>query len=265
MTALAPFLGLSLVTLSGSGCVLKPEHDELKAEVMKLRKQLAEERDTMEKTSALADEMEALLRRNQADIGLRADNLEYEVQTLRGAAENADFQATAVAQQLTELREDLDQRLQALEQKLNEATNIPETATELWAEAERQFKAGDFKASRRLWRTYLSRYPKDPRTEEVQFQVGLTYYSERDYKAALGEFYRIIQDTPDANVVPDALYYSGLAFAKLGQCDNAIAYFDALRSNRTKAPKDYKRKAAEQIELLKANKGGICDRGQGSS
>lgn len=267
----AVMLVAGLGLLGSTGClVLKPQHDELEAEVMKLRKQLAEQtastQQTMEKAEKLTAELETklaeveeVLRRNQADIGLRVDNLEYETQDLRGAAENADYQATAAATELTEMREDLEARLQALEQKLNEATNIPETKSELWAESEKQFKAGKYKLSRRLWRTYLSRYANDPKVDEVRFQIGLTYFSEREYKSALGEFYRIIQDTPDSKVVPDALYYSGLAFAKLGQCENAIAYFDALRQKRTRAPKGYKEKAAEQIKLLKANKGRICE------
>jgi hypothetical protein len=60
-------------------------------------------------------------------------------------------------------------------------------------------------------------------------------------------------------VIPDALYYSGLAFAKLGQCKNAIAYFDALMSKKTKAPQHYREKAKEQIDILKKDKGEICN------
>lgn len=249
-----------------SGCVLKPEHDELRQEVAKLRKQVADSHETMEKAEELSTQLEAklaeaeeILRRNQADLGLRVDNLEVESQGLRGAAENADYMASAAQQELKELRGDLDDRLKSLEEKLNEATNIPESRVELWAEAERQVKAKNYKNARRLWRTFESRYPGDAKMAEVKFQIGLTYYSERDYKAGLGEFYRIIQDSPNSDVIPDALYYSGLAFAKLGQCESAIAYFSALKEKKTKAPAGYKQKAGEQIELLKSNKGGICD------
>src|SRR5690606_19905177 len=125
-----------------TGCItLKADHDELAHEVAKLRTQVAQAQETTEASKARADELtkelEEVLRRNQADLGLKVDNLEYEVQELRGAAENADYQATAVKQELTELRADVDTRLQSLEEKLNEATSIPESKTELFAEAER--------------------------------------------------------------------------------------------------------------------------------
>lgn len=253
-----------------TGClVLKPQHDELAAEVSKLRVQVAEQneqtKETLERAQKLADELETklaeveeVLRRNQADIGLRVDNLEIETRELRGAAENADYMASAAGQELVELRADLDKRIQTLEEKLNEATNIPETKTELWAEAESLFNKRNYKGSRRLWRTYESRYPEDPKMAEVKFNIGLTFFSERDYKSALGEFYKIIQDSPKAEVIPDALYYSGLAFAKLGQCKSAIAYFQALREKKTRAPDHYKKKAAEQIGILQKDKGDIC-------
>ena len=93
---------------------------------------------------------------------------------------------------------------------------------------------------------------------EVQFNIGLTFFSAREYRQALGEFYRVIQESPKAEVIPDALYYSGLGFAKLGQCDNAIAYFNALRQKKTKAPAHYKTKAEEQIAILKKDSGEIC-------
>ncbi len=259
-------VGLMLPGVLSSGCVaLKADQDEIAKEVDKLRKEVLASGEAAERNQELADqvddkleEVEDLLRRNQADLGLRVENLEVEVQGLRGAAENADFMATAVKQEQVELRADLDQRITSLEEKLNEATNIPESKKELMAEAEKLMTKRKYKQARRLYRTYESRYPGDPKMPDVRFKIGLSYFSERDYKSSLGEFYRIIQDSPQSEIVPDALYYSGLGFAKLGQCVNAIAYFEALREKKTKAPQHYKDKAAEQIGILKKDKGELC-------
>ncbi len=258
-------LGL-LGSLGLSGCVaLKADQDEIAKEVAKLRQEVLASGEAAERNQELADqvdeklqEVEELLRRNQADLGLRVENLEVEVQELRGAAENADYMATAVKQELVEQRADLDQRISSLEEKLNEATSIPESKKELMAEAERLMGKRKYKQARRLYRTYESRYPGDAQIPDVRFKIGLSYFSERDYKSSLGEFYRIIQDTPNSKIVPDALYYSGLAFAKLGQCSSAIAYFEALREKKTKAPQQYKDKAGEQIAILKKDKGELC-------
>jgi TolA-binding protein len=256
----------ALAVVPSSGCLaLKADQDEIAKEVDKLRKEVLAGSEAAEKNQVLAAQLEAklkeaedLLRRNQADLGLRVENLELEVNELRGAAENADYMATAVKQELLELRADLDSRLTALEEKLNEATSIPESKPELLAEAEKLMGKRNYKQARRLYRTYESRYPGDAQLADVKFKIGLSYFSERDYKSSLGEFYRIIQDFQTSAVVPDALYYSGLAFAKLGQCANAIAYFEALREKKTKAPQQYKDKAAEQIAILQKDKGELC-------
>lgn len=266
MTNLRLAIGASLFLSAVPGCLaLKVDQDEIGAEVQKLRQEVSSQQKATQRADALADELdakleevEALLRRNQADLGLRVDNLEGNVQQLRGQAENADYTASAVRQELTESRRDVDERLVALEEKLNEATNIPEGKKDLLAEAERLFTKRNFKRSRRLYRTYESRYPEDTQVALVRFKIGQTYFSERDYKSSLGEFYRVIQDFPASDVLPDALYYSGLAFAKIGQCQNAIAYFQALREKKMKAPQQYKDMAGEQITLLKADKGDLC-------
>lgn len=255
----------ALVTQAPGCIVLKPEHEELVHEVAKLRKENAQNAETMQRAKELADqvekklaELEEVLRTNQAGLGARVDQLELDTQELRGAAENADNQASTVNTELKELRADVDVRLTQLEEKLNEATNIPEGKSELYDEAERQLKAKKYKQARRLYRTYESRYPEDAKLPEVRFKIGLTYFNERDYKSALGEFYNVIQNTPEAAVVPDSLYYSGLAFAKIGQCKNAIAYFDALRQKKTKAPAEYKEQATKQIGILEKDNGELC-------
>jgi TolA-binding protein len=265
-TTITSVLLVALAAVPASGCLaLKADQDEIAKEVDKLRNEVLASSEAAERNEVLADQLEAklkeaeeLLRRNQADLGLRVENLELEVNELRGAAENADYMATAVKQELLELRADLDGRLTALEEKLNEATSIPESKPELLAEAEKLMNKRNYKQARRLYRTYESRYPGDAQLTDVKFKIGLSYFSERDYKSSLGEFYRIIQDAPTSPVVPDALYYSGLAFAKLGQCTNAIAYFEALREKKTKAPQQYKDKAAEQIAILQKDKGELC-------
>ncbi len=261
---------LLLAGICVPGCLtLRRDHDALAARVEQLERTQAEQARTLKVTLDKADELarileekvqeaEALLRRNQADLGMRVEQLELAVETLRGLVENAEYVARAGGQELAELRRDLDARLTKLEEKLNEATNIPEGRDALWAEALRREKAGKHGSARRLWRIFVTRYPNDPKVAEAKFHIGLTYFSERDYRAALGEFYQIIQQHPDAPILADALYYSGLGFARIGQCANAIAYFEALGKPSVKAPDKVRKAARKQIARLRADDGTLC-------
>lgn len=253
-----------------TGCLtLKAEHNELAARVTRLDQatgdrgtqldeKLAEADRKLAELQTKLDQAETLLRGSQAGIGARMDKVETDTAELRGAAENAELVAQAGQQAQQELRTEVDQRLRTLEEKLNEATNIPEGKDELWAEAERQLQKKNYKLSRQLWRTFISRYPGDAKLPAANFQVGLTFFSERDYKSALGQFYRIIQEFAEDPIVSDALYYSGLGFAKLGQCKNATAYFEALIRPKSPASPQYQKAARDQIEILKKDTGDLC-------
>jgi TolA-binding protein len=259
-----------LLTLPLSACItMKSEHDALAAEVMALRKKVAERDTELQETLAKAQEQmglveqqleaaEKILRDNQASIGVRVDNLEVDLAEVRGNAESSLNELAALTQNVTDQRSELDERLTKVEQKLSAETDIPEGKTELLKAAEKALEGKDYTRARRLFRTYLSRYPGDPKEPEVRFKIGQTLFSERDYRSALGEFYWLVQNAPQSEVVHDAVYYSGLAFAKLGQCDKSLAYFKALLKPDSGAPDRYKKQATKQIETLEKDTGKIC-------
>ncbi len=244
------------------GCIVTTQqHNELEREVDELKKQVAardqELQLTLEKAREQSEELDKLLRTRAATMGVRLDNTEADVADLRGEAEDNRNEVAAMSSQLDELQASVDSRITELETKLNQATDIPEGKKDLLREADRLMRAKDYKAARRLFRTYISRYPEDASNAEVRFNIGLSLYSERDFRSALGEFYWVVQNAPDSSVINDSLYYSGLAFAKLGQCEKAIAYFKALSGDKA-APERYRSRADEQIKTLTGDDGTIC-------
>ncbi len=237
-TLALPLAGAAPAVLCGC-LTLRSDHDELAQEVMRVRKQVAEQESSME-----------TVRSRNADLGMRLANLELEIQRLSGATENTDFVASAAKQELLELRRDIDTRLQALEEKLSRATNIPETREGLVKEARRLSAAGDHAGARRLYRTYETRYPSDDQLALVRFEIGKTFFSEGDYRNAIGEFSRVIAEHRTSPNVHEAAYYAGLSFAQLGQCKAAVAYFDAVTSD-PKAPRDARNRARDERDKVK--------------
>ena len=263
-------IALLVPLILGSGClVLRAQHDELEAEVEQLQQQVAQRDQELARMMTDAElqaaaieeklrEAEGLLRSNQASVGVRVDDLESEVAQMRGGFDDNRNAIAAAASGLDEMRADVEARINNLEGSLNEATNIPESKQALYTEAERQLGAKAYKQARRLYRIYWSRYPEDALGPEVRFKIGLTLYSERDFRSALGEFYWITQNARKSKILPDALYYSGLAFAKLGQCKDAIVYFEYVTKKSVGADKRYRDQAKQQIATLNKDSGSLC-------
>lgn len=249
------------LSFSGGCLVTTGQHEALQREVASLQKKVAtrdqELQDSLAKSAAQSEEIDRVLRSRAANLGVSVDNLELDVAELRGQSEDARNDIAALLSETRELRAELDRRVADLEQRVNRATEIPEGKVALRREADRLLASGDNRQARRFYRTYLSRYPGDKREPEIRFNVGLTLYNERDFRAALGEFYWIVQQASQDPIVYDALYYSGLAFAKLGQCDKATAYFQALAAEE-KAPPKYRKTAADQVKIFEADDGTIC-------
>jgi outer membrane protein assembly factor BamD len=86
------------------------------------------------------------------------------------------------------------------------------------------------------------RYPRNPYMDiidnrikeclnilaEYEFYVGSFYYKKGSYNAAIGRFKGMIQSYPDTSKVPEALYYTGLSYEKLGQREEAVHHLTVL-------------------------------------
>lgn len=259
----------AVLALGLSACATTKEHEALQAQVKELSKQvderdkelesiLEEAKTQLEGLKADSVEVEKVLRSSQAGLGVKVEDLEMTVAELRGAADDARMEADSSKRSLEELRADLDTRINALESKLNAATDIPESRSDLLKEADSAFRGNDFSRARRLFRTFLSRYPDDKSGSEVRYKIGLTLYKEQDFRAAAGEFNWIRKNAPRSPVIHDAVYYMGLSFARQGACANATKYFEFLSSRRSGAPKKYRDQAKKQLELIRTTASSMC-------
>jgi TolA-binding protein len=267
---------LGLISLSAPGCiVLKSQHMELVEEVDELKKQQASRDKELAETLKRADEQMGkvegqldkaaeILGQNQATLGVRVEDLELGQGEVRGIAEDGVNQMAALSQNIEEIRAELQERLNKLEAASNANAEIPEGKQALLKGAERAHKSEKFKDARKLFRIYLSRYPGDAKEAEVRFKIGLTLYSENDDRSALGEFHWIVTNKPDSAIIPDALYYSGLAWYRLHNCPNALAYFDAVLAD-PKASDRYKKAAKKQRDTINGDTQGVCKSGTSES
>jgi TolA-binding protein len=195
------------VFVASPGCItLKAEHNDLAAKVTALEQQTVDRSASLDQEIELAEarlaelqvklaEAERLLRGSQAGLGARMDDVEQQLAELRGAAENAEFVSSAAGQRLAgaaHRRRPAPAQARGEAQRGDQHPRGQGRAVERGGSPAHRPRTTSCRAAVAHLRLALP--GRRPPAAEANFKVGLTFFSERDYKSALGEFYRLIQE-----------------------------------------------------------------------
>ncbi len=179
-----------------------------------------------------------LSERSLSDLVLQLQQLQQEVQELRGQVETQQYllrqQGIEMPSSLTDEvptfgQFDIDEREQEPVRALDPgllALPAPETAgggeRELYREAFELLKERDYPAARATFSEMVERYPRGQFADNGRYWLGEIGYVTQDYAAAQREFNRLVSDYPQSSRVPAAML-------KLGYVSYDQEEFDAAR------------------------------------
>jgi tol-pal system protein YbgF len=75
---------------------------------------------------------------------------------------------------------------------------------------------------------FVNRYPDDEMVPEALYQSGLCYYRLEYYKEAMARWNRLVKEHPQHALAPEALYQVGKTYFGLGNYDEAAAQLQLL-------------------------------------
>ena len=75
---------------------------------------------------------------------------------------------------------------------------------------------GDHDAAITGFRDFVKRYPKHEYADNAQYWLGEAYYDRREYKSALAEFRKVVENYPTGNKAGDAMLKSAYCYEHLG-------------------------------------------------
>ncbi|MFZ6707509.1 tol-pal system protein YbgF [Undibacterium sp. TC9W] len=135
--------------------------------------------------------------------------LRAEISKLRGQIEVLSNDVTNAQKRQQDFYVDLDNRVRKLEPKRvtvdgQEATVDP-TEQRTFEAAAALFKAGDYKASVPAFTNFLANYPQSAYAGSVQYWLGLSYFTQRDFRNAILSMQQVAKNYPDHPKAPDAL------------------------------------------------------------
>lgn len=206
-----------------------------------------------------------------ADLLQQLESLQTELRRLRGQVELQSNEIERLKARQRDLLADIDRRVSELERRpaaaagseVPPATEITtsSTAAGVASSAQEQqayeaafnlMKQGHYDRATKGFRDFIAKYPQSALRDNAQYWLGEAYYVVRDFRKALTEFTRLMDEHPKSLKVPDALLKIGYSHYELG--DRAKAR-DALNQVIARYPGQPAAKSAEQ-RLAKMKKEG---------
>ncbi len=205
-----------------------------------------------------------------ADLLQQLESLQTELRRLRGQVELQNNEIERLKARQRDLLADIDRRVSELERRPAAAAGPAVPGAEITTSSaaagaassaqEQQayeaafnlMKQGHYDRATKGFHDFIAKYPQSALRDNAQYWLGEAYYVVRDFRKALTEFTRLMDEHPKSPKAPDALLKIGYCQYELG--DRAKAR-DALNQVIARYPGQPAAKSAEQ-RLAKMKKEG---------
>ncbi len=187
------------------------------------------------------DQASALLASNDADVVTRENQVEADIAAMQARVDDLN---EALQQSRAQDAADLDRletRVAALERsQANIMARVdpvlPDDKEQLWQQAGERMKEAETEEGRRFYRTFIRRFPQDPRASRATLEIGLSFALEQQYPRAAAQFQSVLDSYPRSPEVPEAMWQLSLAFVRLHFCTDARALLTDLVKRYPKSP-----------------------------
>lgn len=242
MRIYALLLGLLLL----AGCI-PPSQEQLRMEMdlAEMKRRLARlevEKAENEQSQVAGGDS---LQRQVAELTAGLDNLRVEFQSINGRLDDLSQEKRSLRSEMQLINDDLglqlnavDERLNALEQQPAQLPNSRASAAEppeqpaggeaqlgpeeLYQKALRLIRNDQrFAEGRQLLERFAERYPQHDLYVNALYWAGEALYGEKDYEGAILQLQDVISKHANHSKAPAAMLKQALAFAALGDAQNA--------------------------------------------
>lgn len=101
-------------------------------------------------------------------------------------------------------------------------------ADKLFVDAYARFNSGDYPKAQEEFTQFLSATPQSDLADDAQYWIGECLFSRKDYRRAIPEFRKVIDQYPFGNRVPHAFLKVGLSYLALGDRERATESLETV-------------------------------------
>lgn len=177
------------------------------------------------------------VRKMSADIQATIDSTKSDMQALNGKLDDTVIAVKKPAEDLARYREDADKRILALEQHIlkqqalldslvvqmakTEKDGASSTPDSLYLKGLDLLKAGDLVSAREHFTKFLDQNPNHELSANAHYWIGETYYSEKNYEAAILSYQEVIKNYPGKEKVSAAMLKQAMSFEAIKDTKSA--------------------------------------------
>lgn len=177
------------------------------------------------------------------DMVTRLDQLQREVQSLRGQVEEQNHVIEGLKRRQRELYLDVDRRLSQMEREgplpeagaANTAAPADKDGAVAPAEERKAYQQAfdllrDLQYGKAIaaFRQFLKDYPSGPYAHIAQYWLGEANYAQRNFKAAIAEYRRLLDTYPNSPKMAEAMLKIGYSYSELGDREAATKVLQEL-------------------------------------
>ena len=262
---------LLILLLSSVACVTTAqEGEEMRKDIASLKEQLKNEQalakvehdslvaENKAKAQQLQDALDQLnrgARKSGADLAVDLEKAQNDINGVHGQLEVIAHRLDMVDQANLERDKHIDQStaVVATHQKEVDKAEHPTDKLAIYNLGRRKLEEGQLLRARELFSDFLKSFHGDELAPNAQYWLGETYYADKRYEDALREFGKVTKEWKSSEKAPDALLKIGMSFQALGNCQNALLFFEEVVTAHRAAPAA-KVAREKQAECRKAKK-----------
>lgn len=223
-------MGVACAVLMAGCAVNQPEEDPMVTQLNDIERRLAAVERILANGSLV-------------DMAVQVDNLQRQVAELRGRSEKVEYDAQETAKRQRDLYQDLDLRIQSLEQGMQAGGSSGGLAPgglpvpggsdrDNYQAAFELLKDQQYEEAATAFERFLSSYPDSELAGNAQYWLAESYYVREQFGDALREFQVVIDRFPRSRKVPDALL-------KMGYCNYELDNWDQARAALSRVQREF--------------------------
>ena len=242
--------GLVPVLAAGTGCVSSDDIDGLHRQMNDIQRQIqavenksSSKEEVQKLNTSVAQQTNQLLKSN-ADTGVKLDELSRQIEALQAKLDDTNRRLAELSQQIAATQGDLS-RLQSPPPspnapsvgapRANAPANPPPgpahntappsggpSPQQLYDTAYGDYTKGRYELAIAGFQDYVDRYPNTDLSDNAQYWIGESHFSERKYADAIKDFEALLRRWPQSDKAAAALLKKGYALGEINRRAEAV-------------------------------------------